>query len=63
VGADDLDAMVAASARLLEDRDLRSRMGMAARRRCVELFSLDAVAAKWLEVLGPLLPAEAVASG
>jgi glycosyltransferase involved in cell wall biosynthesis len=62
VGADDLEAMVAASARLLADRDQRARMGMAARRRCIELFSLDAVADKWLEVLGPLLPADAVAS-
>jgi glycosyltransferase involved in cell wall biosynthesis len=63
VGADDLSAMVEATARLLTDRTLRTQMGDAARQRCIELFSLDAVAAKWLEVLGPLLPVGAIPPG
>ena len=52
---DDLSAMVAATARLMEDTALRTAMGQAARQRCVDLFSLDAVAAQWLELLRPLL--------
>jgi glycosyltransferase involved in cell wall biosynthesis len=59
VGEDDLPAMVAAAARLLEDPALRAEMGRAARRRCTDRFSLEAVAARWLEVLEPLLPAGA----
>jgi hypothetical protein len=31
-------------------------MGQAARRRCLDLFSIDVVAAQWLELLRPLLP-------
>jgi len=60
VGADDVPAMVSAVARLLDDATLRAEMGEAARRRCVDLFSLDAVAAKWREVLAPLLPVDRV---
>ena len=60
---DDFPAMVAATARLLEDRDLRTAMGMSARQRCSQLFSLEAVSRKWLEVLAPLLPAGAAATG
>jgi glycosyltransferase involved in cell wall biosynthesis len=59
VTEDDLPAMVAAAARLLEDENLRSAMGRAARQRCMDRFSLEAVAGKWLEVLEPLLPATA----
>jgi len=59
VTEDDLPAMVAATARLLEDAALRAAMGRAARQRCLDLFSLEAVAAKWLEVFQPLLPADA----
>ena len=59
VAEDDLPAMVAAVARLFEDPALRAHMGGAARRRCMDRFSLDAVAVRWLEVLEPLLPADA----
>jgi glycosyltransferase involved in cell wall biosynthesis len=50
----DLGAMVEAVGRLVEDDDLRSRMGQAARRRCIERFSLDAVSALWASFLDPL---------
>ena len=63
VGAEDVPAMVAAVARLLDHPILRTEMGLAARRRCIEQFSLEAMAAKWLEVLGPLLPAEVTDRG
>ncbi len=56
VPADDVDAMVGAAAHLIEDVEMRSAMGRAARRRCRERFSLEAVADRWMEVLGPLLP-------
>jgi glycosyltransferase involved in cell wall biosynthesis len=61
VGVDDLQAMVAATDRLLVDPELRSTMGRAAREHCVANFSLDAVAARWLSLLEPLL-ASAVGS-
>jgi glycosyltransferase involved in cell wall biosynthesis len=51
----DLEAMVAAVHRLAVENALRSTMGRAARLRCVEHFSLDAVAEKWLRLLSPLL--------
>jgi glycosyltransferase involved in cell wall biosynthesis len=57
VDGDDLDAMVEATARLLEDPVLRSRMGAAARQRCEERFSMDAVASCWLSFLEPLVAA------
>ncbi len=47
--------MAAATDRLLADRDLRSKMGRAAREHCLAHFSLDAVAARWLSLLEPLL--------
>jgi glycosyltransferase involved in cell wall biosynthesis len=53
---DDLSALVTATARLVEDTALRTAMGRAARRRCLDLFSIDVVAAQWLELLRPLLP-------
>jgi glycosyltransferase involved in cell wall biosynthesis len=55
VDADDGAAMVQSVARLLDDPELRHRMGGAARRRCVERFSLDAVAACWWGFLEPLV--------
>ncbi|MDR3647634.1 MAG: glycosyltransferase family 4 protein [Acidimicrobiales bacterium] len=55
VDVDDLDAMVEATSRLLLWPGLRQAMGDAARRRCVERFSLDAVAACWLSFLDPLV--------
>ena len=57
VDPEDLDDMVAALSRLVEDRELRTRMGDAARARCVEQFSIGAVGSLWLKVLTPLLPA------
>jgi glycosyltransferase involved in cell wall biosynthesis len=55
VGADDVTAMVEATARLVADPDLRRAMGAAARRRCEARFSLEAVAACWLSFLEPLV--------
>ncbi len=55
VDVDDVDAMVDATARLISSSALRSTMGEAARARCVERFSLDAVAACWLSFLEPLV--------
>jgi glycosyltransferase involved in cell wall biosynthesis len=53
---EDLEGMVAALSRLLEDPGLRRTMGEAARARCIEQFSIGAVGALWLRVLTPLLP-------
>jgi glycosyltransferase involved in cell wall biosynthesis len=55
VDVDDVAAMVEATAQLVEAAELRRTMGDAARRRCVERFSLDAVAACWLSFLDPLV--------
>jgi glycosyltransferase involved in cell wall biosynthesis len=55
VDVDDLEAMVDATARLVSQVALRRSMGDAARRRCVERFSLEAVAACWLSFLEPLV--------
>jgi glycosyltransferase involved in cell wall biosynthesis len=54
VDIDDLDAMVAATDRLLREPELRSTMGRAARSHCLTHFSLEAVAARWLSLLEPL---------
>ncbi len=43
---DDPDAVAAAIGRLLDDPALRSRLGEAARRRAVEAFSYDDLAAR-----------------
>ncbi len=56
VGVDDVKEMVAATARLLRDPKLRSMMGRAARRRCLERFTLSDVADRWAGFLDPLLP-------
>ena len=55
----DVDAMVRAVATLVDDVELRHAMGRAARQRCLEQFSLAAVADRWLQVLAPMLPASA----
>ena len=55
VPVDDLPAMTEATARLLDDPDHRRAMGAAARRRCVERFSLSQVVAVWSSFLEPLL--------
>lgn len=59
VDVDDAEAMVQAVADLVDDAELRSTMGGAARQRCLDQFSLGAVADRWLGVLAPLLPAGA----
>ncbi|MGO8870502.1 MAG: glycosyltransferase family 4 protein [Acidimicrobiales bacterium] len=56
VDVDDREAMIGAVAGLLGDANRRRAMGAAARRRCVDRFSLSSVTADWLRVLGPLLP-------
>lgn len=55
VGIEDFDSLVRAVAGLLADPGRRQTMGEAARRRCVERFSMDVVAAQWLAALVPLL--------
>lgn len=56
---DDLDGMILSTRRLIEDGDARHAMGSAARQRCLEQFSIEAVGATWLRLLAPLLPAGA----
>jgi glycosyltransferase involved in cell wall biosynthesis len=55
VGAEDREALIEATARMIGDPDLRSAMGRAARQRCVERFSLAAVGDRWLSLLDPWL--------
>jgi glycosyltransferase involved in cell wall biosynthesis len=62
VPVDDLDAMVRATARLVEDPVLRAHMGEGARRHCGERFTLDLVAERWLSFLEPLV-ARSVSGG
>lgn len=57
VPVDDHDALVRATARLVEDEGLRRTMGSAARQRCVERFSLDGVVETWRGFLQPLVDA------
>jgi glycosyltransferase involved in cell wall biosynthesis len=56
---DDFEALVEATARLLREPELRRRLGQAARRHCVEQFSLSASADRWVELLNPLIDARA----
>jgi len=63
VDAADLDGMVRSVATLIEDVELRHAMGRAARQRCLERFSLDAVAECWLRLLDPMLPTTARRTG
>ena len=49
--ANDSRAFAAALAHLLEEPAERDRLGRAARARCVERFTIDAVAPSWLRVL------------
>jgi glycosyltransferase involved in cell wall biosynthesis len=55
VDVDDVDAMADAADRLIGDPELRAKMGRAARDHCLAHFSIDAVAARWLSLLEPLL--------
>ena len=52
---DDLEAMVCATADLVEDGRRRRRLGQAGRQRGVDHFSLDAVGRVWMDLLRPLL--------
>lgn len=51
VPTEDAGALAATLGRLLDDRDLRERLGTAARQRAVEAFSLDAVGSQLREFL------------
>ncbi len=55
VDVDNRRALAAAAARLIEDPELRVAMGAAARARCQQLFTIDAVSEVWLGLLQPLL--------
>ena len=51
VPRDDVDALTAAIARLLEDRDLRARLGERGRERAAARFSWDVIAERALEAV------------
>jgi glycosyltransferase involved in cell wall biosynthesis len=55
VGTADMDAIVAALGKLLDDSELRTSMGQAARRHCLTRFDIDSVAEQWSTALQPLL--------
>ncbi len=55
VDVDDMESLVASTAKLLDDPDLRSTMGAAARRHCADNFGMDSVAGRWSTALQPLL--------
>ncbi len=59
VPVDDFDGLVDATESMIRDPDRRVAMAHAARRRAEEQFSMRAVGRRWLQVLDPLLPAEA----
>lgn len=56
----DVDALVAALRRLLQDADLRQKFGAASRRLAEERFSIDAVIHATLELYSNLLPEKSV---
>lgn len=55
VSVEDFNAMIAATVRLALSTELRARMGAAARKRCIENFSLEASATSLERALEPLL--------
>jgi glycosyltransferase involved in cell wall biosynthesis len=55
VPVDNRAALAAAAARLIENKDLCTAMGAAARARCQQLFTIDTVTGVWMSVLEPLL--------
>jgi glycosyltransferase involved in cell wall biosynthesis len=55
VGTEDVDAMVRSVARLVDDVELRTSMGRAARAHCTAHYSVDVVARAWSDVLQPLV--------
>ncbi len=59
VAVDDLPGLTDAAAQLLHDVPARVAMGVAARERCVDRFSLKVVGGRWLEILDPLLDPQA----
>ena len=59
VAIDDLDAMVEATVGLIADPARRHAMAQAARRRCVEQFSMETVIDRWRTAFLPLLASSA----
>jgi glycosyltransferase involved in cell wall biosynthesis len=55
VGVDEMAALVDATRRLVENPALREQMGSAARRRCVDRFSLEKSAQQWHDLLDDLI--------
>src|ERR1700722_19961900 len=55
VAMNDLSGLTDDVARLLRDVPALVAMGVAARARCVDRFSLSVVGGRWLEILDPLL--------
>jgi glycosyltransferase involved in cell wall biosynthesis len=55
VDVDDEPGLNDAVRQLIEDVDLRRKMGESARRRCIRLFSIDVVADEWRSLIGRLL--------
>jgi glycosyltransferase involved in cell wall biosynthesis len=55
VAVDDMAGLVDATRRLVEDQGLRIEMGSAARRRCVDRFSLERSAELWRALLDDLI--------
>lgn len=55
VGIDDTDALVDATQRLVVDAELRTRMGEAALRRCLDQFTMAASAQRWDDLLEGLV--------
>jgi glycosyltransferase involved in cell wall biosynthesis len=55
VDVEDMEGLVACTAKLLADPELRSTMGRAARRHCLDKFAIDSVAEQWSIALQPLL--------
>ena len=55
VDVDDMEALVASITKLLGDPGLRSTMGDAASRHCLDKFSIDSVADQWSVALQPLM--------
>lgn len=53
-GTDSAEELTDLVQQLLLDPNLRIRMGTAARKRCVELFSFDSTAVQWLQLLNSL---------
>jgi glycosyltransferase involved in cell wall biosynthesis len=59
VPAGDVDALVRRTAELVADPALRRRLGAAARDRCLDRFTLDAVATRWSHTLAALVDGSA----